>query len=198
MKNSIALILTLFINISFAHSQESIYSFKEVFEISIPAKLSMSSGNSNMKVISHEKENIEVYFIISKNQELLRINKEELSEIMKDQLSLSVIQTSNELKLAIESKVKDGYIESSQAIIIDFLVYVPKQTSCNLLSSDGDIYLEGLIANQQCKTSDGDINLFNLEGDIIAKTSDGDIIIENVKGTIDSQSMDGKVIKNQR
>lgn len=195
MKTSIILTVISLFTTLFVQSQEQEYSFKEAYEISTPAKLNISSNNSNIKVMSHNKENIEVHFVVRKNGELLSVDKQLLSEITKEQSKLNIQSSSNELKIGIENVVKQGYIESSNAIVIDFLVYVPEQTSCSLTSSDGDIVLNGLNSNQKCITSDGNIELFNLKGDVTAKTSDGDIIIENVIGKVDSQTMDGQVIK---
>jgi len=195
MKISTVLILFFFLTSLSVKSQELKYSFKEVYKISTPSKLNISSSNSNIKVISHDKKNIEVYFVVKKDEKLLSINKEKLVQIINEQSKLNIQSSANELKLEVTNIVKDGYIKSKDAIIIDFIVYVPNQTSCDLVSSDGNISLKGLNSNQKCVTSDGNIELSNLNGDILAKTSDGDIIIENVIGNVDSQTMDGQVIK---
>lgn len=192
------LILFCFLTNLSVQSQELEYSFKEVYEISTPSKLNISSSNSNIKVLSHDGENIEVYFVVKRDKKLLSVNKAKLPEIIREQSKLDIQSSANQLKLEVTNIVKDGYIKSEDAIIIDFIVYVPNQTSCDLLSSDGNISLKGLNSNQKCVTSDGDIELSNLNGDIIAKTSDGDIIIDNVIGNVDSQTMDGQVIKTKR
>lgn len=192
------LILFCFLTNLSVESQELEYSFKEVYEISTPSKLNISSSNSNLKVLSHDKENIEVYFVVKKDKKLLLVSKDKLNQIINEQSRLNIQSSANELKIEVTNIVKDGYINSDDAIIIDFIVYVPNQTSCDLLSSDGNISLAGLNSNQKCVTSDGNIHLSNLNGDIIAKTSDGDIIIENLIGNVDSQTMDGQVIKTKR
>ncbi|TVZ26018.1 hypothetical protein JM83_0963 [Gillisia sp. Hel_I_86] len=198
MKISIMLILfSLLTNLS-VQSQEFEYSFKEVYEILAPTKLNISSSNSNIKVISHDKENIEVYFVVKKDKKLLSDNKKNLTQLINEQSKLNIQSSADELKLEVTNAVKEGYINSKDAIIIDFIVYVPKQTSCDLVSSDGTITLKGLNSNQKCVTNDGNIELININGDVIAKTSDGDIIIENVIGNVDSQTMDGQVIKTKR
>jgi len=194
MKISILITLFCFITSLSVQSQELEYSFKEVYEISTPSKLNISSSNSNIKVLSHDKENIEVYFVVRKDKKLLSVNEAELNEIIKEQSKLDIQSSAKQLKLDVTNIVKDGYIKSENAVIIDFIVYVPSKTSCDLLSSDGNISLKGLNSNQKCVTNDGNIELSNLNGNIIAKTSDGDIIIENVTGNVDSKAMDGQVI----
>ena len=101
------------------------------------------------------------------------------------------------MNIEVSNINKAGYIKSKDAVIIDFIVYVPIQTSCDLVSSDGNISLNGLNSKQKCITSDGNIKLSNLNGNVIAKTSDGDIIIENVTGNVDGQTMDGQIIKTE-
>ncbi|MBT8245322.1 hypothetical protein [Winogradskyella sp.] len=199
MKPSIMLILFTFLTSTSVQSQELEYSFKESHEVSTPTKLYISSSNSNITVISHDKSNIEVYYVIKKNEQLVNnVNKEILNQIIKEQSKLNIKSSINGLTIEVTGVVKEGYIKSEDAIIIDFIVYVPNQTSCDLVSSDGNISLKGLNSDQKCVTSDGNIKLFDIDGDVFAKTSDGDIIIENVTGNVDSQTNDGKVIKTIR
>ncbi len=98
------------------------------------------------------------------------------------------------MDITVLSTVLTDYIHSEDAIDVHFKVYVPKKTSTQLRSSDGDILLKGLTLNQNCMSSDGDIKLVDLSGDIFAKTFDGDIIIDNVTGLLDSHTSDGRVI----
>lgn len=198
MKISTFLVLFTFLTSFSVPSQELEYSFKETYEVTTPVKLNICSSNSNIKVISHDKRTIEVYFVVKKNGRLLTVNKEELTQIISKQSNLDVQSSAQGLILEVTSVVKEGYIKSKDVIIIDFIVYVPNQTSCNLVSSDGDISLNGLNTNQKCTTNDGNILLANINGDVLAKTSDGNIFIENVTGKVDSQTMDGKIIKTIR
>ncbi len=195
MKTSILLsvfVLLLAFNIQ---SQELQYSFSENYDIILPKNLIISSSNSNINVFSHDSNTIEVQYSVKKNKKLLSVNKSTLKELIQSQSVLNINNTDNELKIEITNIDKEGYTKPEDAVIIDFRIYVPKQTSCKLISSDGNISLSGLNSNQKCITSDGDIKLSDLKGDIIAKTSDGDIIINNVTGKIDSVTNDGEIIK---
>lgn len=198
MKTIKMLMLIYFLASFSVQSQELEYSFNEVYEILEPSKLNISSSNSNIEVKAHDKKNIEVHFVVKKDGKLLSVNKEQLTQIIKEQSKLSIQSSTNELTLKITNAIKDGHIQSKDAIILDFIVYVPNQTNCDLVSSDGNISLKGLKSNQKCITSDGNIELTNLTGDVIAKTSDGDIIIKDVVGNVDSQTMDGQVIKSKK
>ncbi len=198
MKISTVLILFFFLTSLSVKSQELEYSFKENYDISTPTRLKISSSNSNITILSHNNNTIEIQYSVKKNGKLLLVNKSRLKEIIKNQSNLNVSNTENGLNLEVTNIVKDGYIKSEEAIIIDFRVYVPNQTSCELVSSDGNISLNGLNSNQKCITSDGNIELSNLNGNVIAKTSDGDIIINNVTGKVDSETQDGEIIKVEK
>ena len=198
MKVSTMLITFLFLTSLSTKAQELEYSFNESYEISIPTKLNISSSNSDINVLTHDKNTIEVYYVVKKNGELLKVNKERLTQITNKQYRLDIQNSANELTLEVINIPKKGFTKSEDTIIIDFIVYVPKQTNCDLLSSDGNILLQGLNSNQKCITNDGDIELTNLKGNVIAKTSDGDIIIDNVIGKVHSQTKDGQIIKTKK
>ena len=76
MKIPTVLILFLFLASLSVKSQELEYSFKESYEISTPTKLNISSSDSDIKVLTHKKNTIDVYYIVRKNDELLKVNKE--------------------------------------------------------------------------------------------------------------------------
>jgi len=198
MKISIMLVIFSFLTSLSTKAQELDYSFNESYEISIPTTLNISSSNSDINILTHNKNTIEVYYVVKKNEELLKVNKETLTQIIKNQSKLDIQNSTNALTIEVTNIPKKSYTKSKDVIIIDFTVYVPNQTSCDLVSSDGDISLTGLSSNQKCVTNDGNIKLSDLKGNIVAKTSDGDIIIKNVIGDVESRTMDGAVIKTER
>ncbi len=194
MKNSV-LLFTFILLLSFsAQSQDFDYSFKESYEVKAPANLTVSSDNSHIDVIAHKGNNIEVFYTVKKGNNVLKLNREEVEREIKEQWKLDIENTSRGLKIAVINTIKEGYVNSEDAFIIDFKVYVPELTSSQLHSSDGDILLQGLALDQKCITSDGDIKLIDLTGRIYAETSDGDILLENVTGIVDSHTWDGSVI----
>lgn len=194
MKKTVLLIVTVILATLSVKSQESDYSFKEVYEITEPANLVIESDNSNIEVIAHYGNNIEVFYTVQKGNNLLKMRKEEIEDEVSNQWKFKIESSKNSLEIAVLSTVLTGYINSEDAIDVHFKVYVPKQTSTQLRSSDGDILLKGLTLNQNCMSSDGDIKLVDLSGEIFAKTFDGDIIVDNVTGLLDSHTSDGRVI----
>ncbi|WP_422107628.1 hypothetical protein [Winogradskyella sp.] len=192
MKISSILILLVILNSLSIHSQEFDYSFKEAFKTSEPVKLNIASSDSNIEVVSHDKNVVEVYFVVKKGKKLLDINKSQLYDAIKGQSQLNIENSTSQLNIELKNIAK-GYLNHKNAILIDFIVRVPKQTSAHLQSSDGSILLQGLIANQSCFTSDGGIELIDLNGDITAKTSDGPIIATNIIGDLTAITSDGNI-----
>jgi hypothetical protein len=198
MKTLSLFILFTFLTFSSVFSQGTAYSFSESYNVTEPTSLKISSKDSNISILSHESSTIEIHFTVRKNGKTLSIDKSTLIDLTKEQSNLNISYTEGEMKIVVTKVAQYGYIKSEDAFIIDFVVYVPKQTSCEIESSDGYISLRGLNSNQKCITSDGDIKLIDLKGDVIAKTSDGDIFIKNVRGKVDSHTNDGQVIKLKR
>lgn len=192
MKISSILMLFVMFNSLSIYAQEFDYSFKEEYKTSAPVKLSIASSDSDIEVISHDKNVIEVYFIVKKGRKILDIDKSQLQEELKEQSILEIQNTENELRIKVTSTIK-SYIKFKDAINIDFVVYTPNQTSSDLISSDGDILLKGLKSNQNCITSDGDIILKGLFGDIKAKTSDGNIELNDSTGNVTAKASDGDI-----
>ena len=81
-----------------------------------PTKLNISSSNSNIKVISHDKENIEVYFVVKKDKKLLSDNKKNLTQLINEQSKLNIQSSADELKLEVTNAVKEGYIQKMQSL----------------------------------------------------------------------------------
>ncbi len=61
MKTLTSLLVCCFIFISHCKSQDSDYSFKEDYDVSLPAKLSVSSSDGDMDVLPSDGKEIQVY-----------------------------------------------------------------------------------------------------------------------------------------
>ena len=88
--------------------------------------------------------------------------------------------SSNNLKISVKNKFPNRGFSFDQMIGVSFKVYVPKETSCYLITSDGNVAITGLTADQNFRTSDGSINVTEVSGNVIGKTSDGDVHIRKI------------------
>lgn len=171
------------------HGQDFDYSFKETYNVSTPAKLDLSSFDGNLDIIPIEGNKIQVYYIVRKAGKFLKINREELEE----ELIVETENSSNNLRISVRNKDDYRPFNFKLDMGVSFKVYVPKETSCYLVTSDGNVSIAGLNADQQFKTSDGSIEVIEVSGDVTGKTSDGDVHIRKIKGNVDVQTSDGTI-----
>jgi DUF4097 and DUF4098 domain-containing protein YvlB len=189
MKKSILLFTIVLLTTVATQAQEFDYSFKETYDISTPAKLDLSSFDGDLDIIPSDGNKIQVYYIVRKGGKLLKINREQLEK----DVIVEVSHDKNTLKISARQKDEHRSLNWEFSIGVHFKVYVPKDISCSLRSSDGSISLSKLNGDQSCKTSDGSINVSTIAGNVYGRTSDGDVTIQQVKGTVDAGTSDGNI-----
>jgi len=193
MKKTALLVVFLITAFNSMEAQESDYSFSDSYTVDTSSSLAISSFDSNVEVIAHDRGTIEVHYKIKRGNQILKLSKKELEEAITGQSRLDIFTSGNEVKIEMVSLVKN-YIDFDDKIIIDFKVYAPKATMSKIFTNDGDISLMGLDLDQTCITNDGYIRLTDLAGSITAQTNDADIILKNVTGRVDGETNDGSII----
>ncbi len=183
------LLAGLMLTSAWANAQNFDYSFKESYKVSTPAQLRVSSSDGNIEVLPGNGSEIEVFFIAKQNGRLLEISRNQLEE----ELTLTIIKTGNSVDIVVKYPNSNWNIDWRDRINVDFKIYAPSQTSGDLRSSDGNITVKGMTANQKLKTSDGNILLAEIIGDVSGITSDGNIRGEKIKGTVYSRTSDGNI-----
>lgn len=171
------------------NAQDFDYSFKETYKVSTPAKLDLSSFDGNLDIIPTEGNTIEVFYIVRKAGKLLKIDRQALEK----DVIVETENSSNNLKISVKNRFQNRGFNFEQTIGVSFKVYVPKETFCYLITSDGNVSITGLTADQNFRTSDGSINVTEVSGNVIGKTSDGDVHIRKIKGNVDVQTSDGTI-----
>jgi hypothetical protein len=173
----------------FTFAQKNDYSFKESYDVSTPVSLKVSLSDGFIKVYPSESTKTEVYFIVEKGNNFQKINREELEQYVE----LNIIQTNNNLDISIKHRNNNRWKGWENRYSVSCEIYTPVETSCDLRSSDGDIVVKGLNANQKCRTSDGDIYASKITGQLICTTSDGDVEVYNVQGITTIETSDGDI-----
>lgn len=166
------------------------FSFRETYNISTPAEMSITTSDGFIYVNDHKSENIEVFFIVKKNNKILDIDLEELEE----QLDVDIIRSSDRLEIKIRHKESNWVKNWKDRYNVSLQINAPSRTACNLKTSDGNISLIGFQGEQICKTSDGDIEVEKILGNLSARTSDGNINVFDVQGSTDLTTSDGKIM----
>lgn len=179
---AISLILTL---LSKVQAQD--FSFKEEYSIAQPVEIKITTNDGNIQVLPSTGNKVEVYYIVKKDMKIIDIDRAELE----DKIKLEIQKNQNSIEITVNQK--DGFSNWRNRMYVSFKVLVPKQTSCVLHSSDGNIHIEGLNGNQELKTSDGNIHIRNIVGNVDGRTSDGNIDIEDVEGASSLVTSDGNI-----
>jgi DUF4097 and DUF4098 domain-containing protein YvlB len=189
MKNVLYLFACLLLSTSSVHGQDFPYSFKETYKVSTPAELELSSSDGSLEIIPTEGNQIEVYYIVRKAGKLQKVDRKKLEE----DFIVESESSTNSVTIRVKDKRQFSSFNFEQSIGVSFRVYVPKATTCNLVSSDGNIAFSGLEGDQRFKTSDGSIEISDISGGVTGRTSDGDIRMKKIKGNVDVQTSDGTV-----
>jgi len=72
-------------------------------------------------------------------------------------------------------------------------IKAPAFINVDILGDDGNVEIENLSGNVNCRVDDGRIFIMNLNGDLKAETEDGDLRLEAVKGRVSVKSEDGSI-----
>jgi DUF4097 and DUF4098 domain-containing protein YvlB len=189
MKSIITFFSLIFLSVSLSNAQEAKYSFSESFKLSGPAQISVSSSDGNIEAIAFEGQKADVFYTVTKNNKVLNISRAELEK----EVSLEVIQVNNSLSIVVKYKDEYNSFNWKDKMVVNFRLQLPKESTNELRTSDGNISIKGFTKDQKCKTSDGNIAATDIRGSVIASTSDGNINIKNVTGLVDVKTSDGNI-----
>lgn len=176
--------------ISSGKAQDREYSFKESYTVSLPARLAISAADGNIDVVASSGNEIQVLYVVKKYNQLLKISREELGKEVK----LEVTKTGNTLMINTGNREDLKKLNFKDQIRVSFVLYVPKETTCDLVTSDGNISLAGVTSSQHCNTSDGNIKASQITGNFSGQTSDGSINVEDVIGSVEVSTSDGNIV----
>ncbi|MEO9801867.1 MAG: DUF4097 family beta strand repeat-containing protein [Reichenbachiella sp.] len=170
-------------------SQNRKYSFNEVYRVSDSPSLRINSGDGDVDVYPSEKNEIEVFYIVERNRELLKVSREDLEE----DFTIEISSSNDFLEISVKQKYQYRLMDWRDRINISFEIYTPFKTSCNINCSDGDVRVKGLKANQKLRSSDGDIDASKITGRVDVRTSDGDIYLNRIVGDVEPITSDGDI-----
>ncbi len=189
MKTLVSLFISLFLLISVCKSQESNYSFKENYELSLSANLTVSSGDGNIDIISSDGSELDVFYIIIKDNKILPYSKEDLE---KEKISIKTVFDKDKLRISVHY-LGNSRLDSSDKIYVNFKILVPKEINCNITTSDGNISIQGLVSNLKCITDDGSVEIHDVTGNTSVKASDGNINLAKITGSVSAVVSDAVV-----
>lgn len=193
MKNLLLSLAFIVIGLGSLNAQKSNYSYSETFETSGQSQLKAMLSDGDISVESHDKNIIEVQFIVTKRGKIIKGSKEEVLSKIEKEVEILVKEGTNSLSVLIKDLEQRGFNNFNNSYHIDIRFYVPRETSCDITYSDGDLAINDLTPNQKCVTSDGDIAINNVKGNLDLITSDGDIVVKNIDGDVRAITSDGDI-----
>jgi DUF4097 and DUF4098 domain-containing protein YvlB len=189
MKIFASLLLCCVLSLSVAFAQD--HSFRESYPMSVPASLYISSSDGNIDVTSSSGNEIEVFYIVKRGNRLLKTSKKELER--EDNITVDVSHEKNSLRIVVKYPNSIRGFNWNDQVSVSFSIKVPKQTSADLNTSDGNVGISGLSGDQQCKTSDGNIRLADIVGNVVGATSDGNVHADKIRGSLEIKTSDGDI-----
>ena len=165
------------------------FSFKETYKVSTPADMVITINDGFINVNSNESREIEVFYIVKKNNRIIDMDLNELEE----HVDVDVISSNHRLEIKIRQKETSWIKNWKDKYYVSLQINAPERTACNLRTSDGDISMQRFRGEQQCRTSDGDIVVEHVDGNLSARTSDGNINVSNIQGNTELITSDGDI-----
>jgi hypothetical protein len=179
----------LFTGGDFLSAQEYQSSFNETFEVTTPVQFNATVSDGFIHVSPTENKHIKVFYIVRKGNNVVEIQRNKLDEF----IDINIIQNDGVVDITIKHLAENRWNNWKNTFNVSIEVFVPRETSCNLKSSDGDIKIKGLSGEQKCRTSDGDIEIYGITGQVNCQTSDGDITAQDIIGAVDFTTSDGDI-----
>jgi DUF4097 and DUF4098 domain-containing protein YvlB len=113
---------------------------------------------------------------------------------LEEELIVESEHSKNRLTISVKNRKQSlGFNSFKDIPNVHFKVYVPQETACRLITSDGSISVAKLTSNQECRTSDGSIDISEISGNVNARTSDGDVHLKQITGLIEVGTSDGNI-----
>ncbi|MCF8369486.1 MAG: DUF4097 domain-containing protein [Bacteroidales bacterium] len=175
--------------ITYSISQDHRYSFSDKYEVEVPARLKVYTTDGFITVKPSEGNYIEVFYIVEKGKNFLKISREEMDL----NYLLEVREVGKLLDISLRRRNENKWEVARDRYNVSCEIFVPKQTSCDLTSADGNITLVDLIGSQKCITIDGHVKMNNIVGPVNASTSCGNVKVNNIKGDVDLQTTKGDI-----
>lgn len=190
---TLTLLAACLLLISSGNAQDREYSFKERYTVSQPARLAISAADGNIDVVASSGNEIQVLYVVKKYNQLLKITREELEKEVK----IEVMTTGNSLMINARNREDLKIMNFKEQIQVSFILYVPKEITCDLNTADGNISMKGVTSSQHCKTADGNIKVSDITGNFSGQTSDGNVSVEEIIGSVEVSTSDGNIALNR-
>ncbi len=162
------------------HSGEYKTTVSKTFSAEPGGKLVMKGPSGDVEISSWKSNSVEI------KEELLMdvFTREEAEEILERSESSYSQEGST-----IYVRAKDGRDEINRT----YNVRVPEKFNLDIITSGGDMIVEGVTGTIELNTRGGDIEMTKMAGQCRVRTSGGDLIFKDISGSLQAQTSGGDV-----
>lgn len=149
--------------------------------------LFVSTSGGSIRVEGGGGSTVKVEMYVRSNKH----SDSKIREILDEDYDIRIEKTGSRVE-AVAKKTSKGW--SWNGISISFVVYTPKDFSCDLNTSGGSLKIAGVGGkNHELKTSGGSISAEAMSGDLDARTSGGSITVRDYVGDLDAKTSGGSI-----
>ena len=161
--------------------------FHESFEVKSGDILYLSHGDGDVIIISWDKDIVDIEVHFSAN--VFAFGKGEY------EFKVDFDQHGNEIEVSENFKSKHRFgIRGVSINRYEYLIHAPKYLLLNLDGDDGDVEIQDMAANINCRLSDGDLEINDAIAELIKlELDDGSLKMKNIKAELDIKIDDGDV-----
>lgn len=152
--------------------------FNQSYPVGSTTSITVENVNGDVRVNGSEGEEIQVQ----------AIRRTQFGRAELDRVSISVTQNG-------VMTVRTVHPSPAARVSTDYTISVPLRMSVTrIVSSNGQIFLDGVQGNAALETSNGRINVSNHRGDVSARSSNGEIRLTGVQGAATARTSNAPVI----
>lgn len=161
--------------------------YHESFEVKSGDILYLNQGDGDVVITSWDKDVVDIEVHFSANVFALGSGEYEFD--------IKFDQQGNEIE--VSEFFKNNHRIGIRGVSIDryeYLIHAPKYLLLNLNGDDGDIEIQDMGANINCRLSDGDLEINNVTAGLIKlNLKDGSLKMRNIEAELDIKMDDGDV-----
>ncbi len=184
---SVLSFLIIMLVYSIALTRDMKKDYHETFEVKSGDMLYLSHGDGNVTISSWDKDIVDIEIYFSANIFGMGNNEYEFD--------VQFQQHGNEIEVI--EKFKSNHHFGIRSITIDryeYQIRAPKYLQLNLNGDDGDVEIEDMAANIECRLSDGDMEINNVVAKFIKlNLEDGSLKMKDIKAELDLKIDDGDI-----
>jgi DUF4097 and DUF4098 domain-containing protein YvlB len=210
MKNSLqklllAIILPVFVlsslpaeSCSYRYKTE----FRKTYEVKPGTKVTVSSRNGTIEIVTWDKKEVEVFAIIGSNKSMKELTNARVEVTTDDkEMEIETIYSGASMEKGdsdfgiwkfLKWVLKGEY--TGNKVNVDYEIKIPEHVLISKVhTSNGKVFLKGTRGPSELHTTNGEIKVERAKGDIEARSINGKIEIENIDGFVTAATTNGNI-----